>query len=531
MTLMKRLRVGISVLALSMIAVAAQAGAPQALSSDDARAYAAAFAASDRGDFIDAQMQSGAVQDKSLLGYLSFHELMHPTAHIAAFDELAGWLGSFRDLPVANRIFALASRRKPDPSAQVPTPVIALADGPAPQTAVSERGRRAREAFYAGNARRALELAPAAGERWIAGLAAYRLKDYGRAQAYFADLARDELTDAWTQSAAGYWAARAAQANGDGPTASRFLALAARNSETFYGMIAQRQAQLQGRAVEEAGVGKLILTAYAPVLPSAAPSDLAQFVATDARAHRAAALAQIGRAGDSLQELRAGIALATTEQARARWRALTQAMGQALADRAQPPRLADLDYPTPELQPISGFTVDKALVYAIVRQESRFDPDARSPVGAVGLMQLMPQTAARAAGDDKLKADMSPLRDPAYNLRVGQDYLTWLMERGVGHDLLRTVAAYNGGPATVARTAQMLGDDADGLLLVECLPAQETRNYVQKVLAGYWTYRKMWGEDARTLDALASGARVIDPRLDFAGPAEQMANASAPAAF
>jgi hypothetical protein len=80
------------------------------------------------------------------------------------------------------------------------------------------------------------------------------------------------------------------------------------------------------------------------------------------------------------------------------------------------------------------------------------------------------------------------------------------------------VAAYNAGPAPIARTAQMLGGDADPLLLMECLPARETRNYVQKVLTGYWTYRKMWGETSPTLDALATGEHAIDERLDLGQP-------------
>jgi len=72
----------------------------------------------------------------------------------------------------------------------------------------------------------------------------------------------------------------------------------------------------------------------------------------------------------------------------------------------------------------------------------------------------------------------------------------------------------------------MLGDQPDSLLLMECLPAQETRMYVQRVLAGYWTYRRMWGQASPSLDALASGDRVIDERLDLAqpnGPAPQLA--------
>ena len=525
MTLSKRLRVGALAFACSTALIApslAWAEAPQALSSDDAKAYAAAFDATQRGDFIDAQMQTAEVKDRSLLGYLSFHELMHPTQHVAAFDELSSWLAKFSDLPVANRIFALASKRKTDPTADATRPLIALSDAPAIANPVlSERARRGREAFYAGDLNRALKLASASGDRWIEGLAAYRLKSYDRARAAFADLARDGECDAWLQSGAAFWAARAAEAQNDAQGSAQYLRTAARNTETFYGMLAARQLKLADQAIAAASddrVGQLLLAAYTTQTATANQAELAQFVASDPRAHRAAALAQIGRGSDAIQELRAGMTLARTPAEQAKWKALTLAMGTSLADRASPPASTDLDYPPPELSPRDGFTVDKAQVYALVRQESRFNPQAVSPVGATGLMQLMPDAAARAAGDDKLKTDRTPLFDPAYNLRVGQDYFTWLVERGVGHDLVRAVAAYNGGPSTIARTVQMLGDDTDSLMFMESLPARETRMYVQRVLAGYWTYRKMWGEASPSLDALASGDKVIDDRLDLGQP-------------
>ena len=529
MTLNKRLWAGV----LALVCSASIAGtaapsfargeAPLALSSDDAHAYSAAFDATERGDFIDAQMQTAAVKDRSLLGYLSFHALMHPTAHVAAFDELSGWLAKFSDLPVANRIFALAGKRKTDPTAEAAQrPLLAVVDGPqTANPALSEKARRGREAFYAGDTRRALTLAQASGDRWIAGLAAFRLKAFDTARENFADLARDGECDAWLQSAAAYWAARSADAQNDAPESARFLRTAARNAETFYGMLAGRQLKLADQAAMAASddqVAKLLLAAYTLPAAAASSADLGRFVSSDARAHRAAALAQIGRGSDAIQELRAGMALARTSADQEHWKALTLAMGTSLADRASPPRGADLDYPTPDLQPRNGFTLDKALVYALVRQESRFNPQAVSPVGATGLMQVMPAAAAAAAGDDKLRTDRTPLFDPAFNLRVGQDYFTWLLEKSVGHDLVRAVAAYNGGPTAVARTAQMLGDGADSLLLIECLPAQETRSYVQRVLAGYWTYRRMWGQASPSLDALASGGRAIDERLDLGQP-------------
>ena len=520
MTLKKRLWAGALALTCSASIVGtAAAEAPPALSSDDARAYAAAFDATERGDFIDAQMQTAEVKDRSLLGYLSFHALMHPTAHVAAFDELSGWLAKFSDLPVAGRIFSLAAKRKTDPTAEAAVrPVLTLSDGPAiANPALNDKARRGREAFYSGDVRRALTLAQASGDRWIAGLAAYRLKAYDKALENFADLARDGECDAWLQSASAYWAARSAEAQGDPAQSTRFLRTAARNSETFYGMLAARQLKLADQAAVAASddlVGKLLLAAYqTPAV--VASGDLARFVASDARAHRAAALAQIGRGSDAIQELRAGMALARTPADQEHWKALTLAMGTSLADRASPPRSIDLDYPTPDLQPRNGFTLDKALVYALVRQESRFNPQARSRVGATGLMQLMPGAALAAAGDDKLKSDMTPLFEPGLNLQVGQDYFTWLLTKGVGHDLVRAVAAYNAGPAPVSRAVQMLGNEGDSLLLMECLPAPETRAYVQHVLAAYWTYRRMWGQASPSLDALASGDRAVDERLDL----------------
>ncbi|WP_236627545.1 hypothetical protein [Caulobacter sp. B11] len=90
------------------------------------------------------------------------------------------------------------------------------------------------------------------------------------------------------------------------------------------------------------------------------------------------------------------------------------------------------------------------------------------------------------------------------------------MDRGLrSNDILRAVAAYNGGPGTLLKVQEQLGADCETLLLIESLPAQETRNYVEKVMASYWTYRRLMGAETRTLDAVASGAREIDFRLDM----------------
>lgn len=512
MTLKKRLKLATASLALAAsLGSAASAATVPALDPGDAQHYAAAFAACDRGDFIDAQMQTAAIRDKSLLGYVSFSELTRAGAQ-ATFDDLAGWLAKFRELPPANRVFKLAAKRNPAGTAALPPPAVRVAAAPQEAvraTLVSERDRRARDAYYAGEVHRAKTLAVDAGDRWIAGLAAYRLKAYGESRAWFSELAQDRSQGASVRSAAAFWSARAASALGDAAQANAALQLAAQNAETFYGMVAARELELARAAVAGEPIGApMIQAGLTPV-----SADLAAFITGDDRAHRAAALAQLGRLQQAGEELRAGLFLASTPEQKARWSTLAAMLGASLSGSPS----AD-DYPAPLLAPRSGFTIDRALVYAIVRQESRFNPMAVSPVGAVGLMQLMPAAAASAAGNDRLMADMSPLFDPALNLRVGQDYLTWLMERGVGYDLMRVVAAYNGGPGMVQRTVDLLGGDPDPLLLMESLPSLETRTYVQKVMAGYWTYKKMFGEETKTLDALAGGAQLIDARLDLGQP-------------
>ena len=105
-------------------------------------------------------------------------------------------------------------------------------------------------------------------------------------------------------------------------------------------------------------MAKLLLTAYSPSAAAAPTTDLSAFVANDVRAHRAAALAQIGRGSDAIQELRAGMALARTPAEQENWKALTLAMGTSLADRATPPAAPTSTIRPPELTPCNGFTLD-----------------------------------------------------------------------------------------------------------------------------------------------------------------------------
>lgn len=132
--------------------------------------------------------------------------------------------------------------------------------------------------------------------------------------------------------------------------------------------------------------------------------------------------------------------------------------------------------------------VDPYLVAAVVYNESGFRPDAVSEEGAVGLMQLLPSTAAWAAEQSGDQAFRGPaLRRPDMNLRLGAWYLAWLLERFDGNPVL-ALAAYNGGQHTVDRWR----GDAGRTLKVEELPYPETRHFVKKVLDTRERYRRLY---------------------------------------
>ena len=110
-------------------------------------------------------------------------------------------------------------------------------------------------------------------------------------------------------------------------------------------------------------------------------------------------------------------------------------------------------YPIPEYRPENGFRVDRALLFALMRQESKFRPDAQSPAGARGLMQIMPATASLITRDASLNGkNKDRLLDPSFNVALGQQYLERLMDKGDQCDNLFTLAtAYNGGPGNLSR--------------------------------------------------------------------------------
>ena len=343
---------------------------------------------------------------------------------------------------------------------------------------------------------------------YMAGLSAWRMDRPDLARPYFEQAWRAGLTTPSQRAAAAFWAARALLRSRDGGGYLPWLNRAAAERMTFYGQIARHM--LGGRGGARGGDGAEVLTEADIAAVAGTPEGL-----------RAFALLQVGerpRAEAELRRLWPSVRGAPP-LARALMlvadRAGMSALAGQLADLLQAadgrPR-EQTRFRIPRLRPDGGFRVDPAMVYALARTESNFRSETVSSAGALGIMQIMPETAEFIFRGDGHKVDghgawvTGQLRDPAANLDLGQRYVDYLSRHEVVHgDLLRLLAAYNAGPGKFARWDEVLHDDGDPLLFIEAIPADETRAYVPRVLTYTWIYATRLRLPTPSLDELAAG--------------------------
>jgi soluble lytic murein transglycosylase len=175
-----------------------------------------------------------------------------------------------------------------------------------------------------------------------------------------------------------------------------------------------------------------------------------------------------------------------------------------MADKRGTP-LDLFDYPMDPLPPgIKLADVDKAAVYAVARQESRFRIDAVSSSGARGLMQLMPATAKEVAHHLGVKYSRQRLTsDARYNALLGSSYLARQLAQFDG-SLALAAASYNAGASNAAKWVQAFGDprasNVDPVVWVELIPFEQTRQYVKRVMSNYLIYRARMGADPISME-------------------------------
>jgi len=361
---------------------------------------------------------------------------------------------------------------------------------------------RLEEARMAGEA---LLSSPRNGEAaWLLGLAAFRQRDYAAAIGWF------EIAADWphhgpnARAAAHYWAARSRLAAGEVRGVRPHLEAAALYPATFYGQLAEVQ------------LGRDSALDFTP--PMVEDARLRAFIERYDEARRAAAFAQIGRLAeveDSLRVLHGEIRPEDDAAYLALAQALMAPAAQLRAAEYGGPDMASGHCPVTTFAPDNGFQFDRALIYAIVRQESRFNPVAISRSNARGLMQLLPSTATDMDPSQPFRREPSRLHEPGLNMRLGQAYVGWLIDEFHNDgDLGKVFAAYNGGPGWLQRWMQATPEDGDPLMLLESLPRAESRDYAERVLSHMALCRKRFMQPTPELDQLASGQPARYQALD-----------------
>ncbi|MGE5505821.1 MAG: lytic transglycosylase domain-containing protein [Actinomycetota bacterium] len=543
---------------------------PKPLSAADADAYAKALKFQAQGQWAAADRELGRVKDDVLKGHVLAQRYLAPGMR-PKYQELRAWMAEYADQPEAESIHKLATSKGVKGFGAIKAPVRGYLKGTGIDTSddgagwedatfstdgISAKAKtlktKLRQAFRnddPGVAERLLSGAEAQGlERqeleqlrtmvavdhfaggrdaeavaaaeqaidgaaedipaahWVAGLALWRMGKPDQARRHFEDVANASDASGWMVAAGAFWAARANLVSKRPEVVNHWLEQAATYPRTFYGLLA-RQA-----------LGYETYFSWETPPFTEADADILQRVPGG---RRALALLQLGDRQAAEEQLRKAYPSAT--------KSVRQSM-LVLAHVGQMPGLAvrlggmmpgedgrvhdAAAFPVPEWQPKGGWVVDKALVYAFVRQESAFNPHARSSAGAHGLMQLMPATAAAVGGGRQGK---DRLADPEVNLGLGQRYLAKLLgEDPVNGNLFMLAAAYNAGPGNLGRWLQGIRHGGDPLLFIESIPSRETRTFVERVMTNYWIYKARMGQPAASLDAVAAGEWPIYEGADQA---------------
>ena len=539
---------------------------PSILSAADAARYRVIFRLQEDGEWKAADKTIAKLSDRVLMGHVLSQRYLHPTKYRSRYTELRDWLAKYADHPRARQTYKLALRKKPRnwrapnrpkrislagsghdgavrrSRSYNPTKRLSRADRKKLRRTKSrlrwyirkgwtkaaknilktkevqrlfhpvaydrERARLGGGYLMAGRTKWALDWAGAAAKRsgkylpeanWTAGLAAWRLGRYVDAAKYFEAVAKSDFVSPWLISAGGYWAARAYLKARQPQKVNSWFGVASAYPRTFYGLLARKTLGLE------------VTYNWAP--PPLAQEALSE-LATAPGGRRAVTLLQVGEDARAEAELRKLFAQASPELARAML---------ALADRANMPSLAmrlgnllvqsgsslydSTAFPVPTLPTEQGKIADHALVLALIRQESGFNPRAKSRAGARGLMQLMPRTASFVARDRRFRrSKRRALFDPETNVALGQRYIDILLkDRQVKGDILRMVAAWNAGPGNIGKMLKELKFGDDPLLFIESIPLRETRIFVERVLTNLWIYRARFDQPTPTLDTLAQG--------------------------
>ncbi len=338
---------------------------------------------------------------------------------------------------------------------------------------------------------------------WTLGLVYWRQGDYVKSRDYFKNIAFTKQVPVDMLTAGAYWAYRANQKINDEDLKDDddiFLETASSYPKTFYGILAIKKLNKDWEIEWEE-----------PLLTIQNAREISSWQG----GIRALALLQLDMKEEASQELKFLINTADNDYSDDLINSVL-----AVAEISNMPHLsinisnyikqysddttfATCTYPTIDIELKEGWSIDKALVNALIRQESRFNPKAKSNAGARGLMQIMPSTASFIMRDSSLrKKQKSKLFEEELNIKIGQMYIEYLLSSPlINGNLFKFLVAYNAGPGNLKKQMERIKNpDDDPLFFIESINLKETRIYVERVMANFWIYRNKLNQTSESLD-------------------------------
>jgi len=341
---------------------------------------------------------------------------------------------------------------------------------------------------------------PLKDQTFMAGWIAFRyLNDAKTAEKHFNDMVA-AADGPLSMAKAQYWLGRVADARGDKAAATSHYRLAAKNTDTFHGLL----------AMEMLHPGRTSLDIAPPAAPT--PEQIRKFMSRDAaKALVLAAKADLSRL--YTRSFLVALHAASATEAEAGMVAyvaraigdpqMSLRIGKAAVAKGQ--NLLTYAYPVtafPAYKPLRK-PPEQALLLGLARQETEFDSQIVSGAGAKGLLQIMPGTARHVCNDYKIKCQLSKLMsDTRYNVTLASAYIADRMDDFDGSYVLG-LTGYNAGPGRARQWIRENGDprdpNVDTVDWIERIPISETRNYVTKVLANIQIYRARLGDGKNAL--------------------------------
>lgn len=338
---------------------------------------------------------------------------------------------------------------------------------------------------------------------WSMGLLYFKEEKFKESEKYFSQILQLAQINNARKTEAAFWAGRAADANGDAAAAKKYWKIAAAHPMAFYGALS---AVMLGETPEyeffeqdytDDDIDALRETKYGRMALALIQTNQKE------RAEQYLKYLITSRASD--RTLHAVNSIAT---AYGLPRVSIQASG-VIRDRG----ILEIDddiiysaqYPLPDWEPMGGWSIDRALLLAITKQESGFKTNAKSNAGANGLMQIMPSTARRVARQNNVAMSDIDMTNPEHNMFLGQQYIVDLLAHpNINNNIIKMLAAYNAGMGTLIKFEKNFST-YDPLLYIESFPAYETRNYIKRVMSNMWLYRARLNQPLTSMEELANG--------------------------